>query len=253
MDFFNELYLSAVISIILAFLLGKFGSADNRRRINSPMASSRDSSIHVAVEPNPTSYPVKDGEEEIEQEEEEEKAENEVEIERFGGLEEEGWEGVERSGIEGLFSEAVKFTGGDVGKEKVGKLAREMQLRLHGLYKVATEGPCYQPQPMAIKLTSRSRWNAWQKLGDMNPTVAMERYVTLLQECIPDWNEGISKVDTTDSDSNSFLAERSSANSSPPNIDQVAAEQTVSKQGLTPTVVLNLLCPTRMAFLTFYI
>lgn len=160
MDFFNELYLSAVISIILAFLLGKFGSTDNRRRINSPMASTRDSSIHVAVEPSPTSYPVKDGEEEIEQEEEEEegKAENEVEIERFEGLEEEGWEGVERSGIEGLFSEAVKFTGGDVGKEKVGKLAREMQLRLYGLYKVATEGPCYQPQPMAIKLTSRSRW-----------------------------------------------------------------------------------------------
>lgn len=159
MDFFNELYLSAVISIILAFLLGKFGSADNRRRINSPMASTRDSSIHVAVEPNPTSYPVKDGEEDIEHEgEEEEKAENEVEIERFEGLEEEGWEGVERSGIEGLFSEAVKFTGGDVGKEKVRKLAREMQLRLYGLYKVATEGPCYQPQPMAIKLSSRSRW-----------------------------------------------------------------------------------------------
>lgn len=160
MDFFNELYLSAVISIILAFLLGKFGSADNRRRISSPMTSGRDSSIHVALEPNPTSYPVKEGGNEIEQEEGggEDKAENEVEIERFEGLEEEGWEGVERSGIEGLFSEAVKFTRADVGKEKMGKLAREMQLRLYGLYKVATEGPCYQPQPMAIKLTSRARW-----------------------------------------------------------------------------------------------
>jgi Acyl CoA binding protein len=160
MDFFNELYLSAVISIILAFLLGKFGSTDNCRRISSSMASSRDSTIHAEVEPEQASYPVKEGANEIEEEEEkkEEEADNEVEIERFEGLEEEGWEGVERSGIEGLFSEAVKFTGSDVGKEKVGKLAREMQLRLYGLYKVATEGTCYQPQPMAIKLTSRARW-----------------------------------------------------------------------------------------------
>jgi Acyl CoA binding protein len=160
MDFFHELYLSAVISIILAFLLGKFGSTDNRRRISSSMASSRDSTIHVAVEPNQTSYPVNEGVKEIEEEEEEEekRSQNEVEIERSGGLEEEGWEGVERSGAEGLFSEAVKFTGSDVGKEKMGKLAREMQLRLYGLYKVATEGTCYQPQPMAIKLTSRARW-----------------------------------------------------------------------------------------------
>lgn len=161
MDFFNELYLSAVISIILAFLLGKFGSTDNRRPISSAMASSRDPTIHVAVEPNPTARPVKEGEQEIEEEEGEEGgAHEEVEIERCEGLIEEDWEGVERSGIEGVFGEAVKFVGGDVGKEKVGRLARDVQLSLYGLYKVATEGTCYQPQPMAIKLASRAKWYA---------------------------------------------------------------------------------------------
>lgn len=151
MDFFNELYLSAVISILLAFLLGKFGSTDaNRRRIGSSMASARDSAVPVAV---------REEGKEIEEEVEEGEGENEVEIERFDELEEDdGWEGVEKSGIEGVFSEAVRFTGSDVGKEKVGRLAREMQLMLHGLYKVATEGPCFQPQPMAIKLASRARW-----------------------------------------------------------------------------------------------
>lgn len=31
--------------------------------------------------------------------------------------------------------------------------------------------------------------NAWQKLGNMNPEEAMERYVALLSDRVPDWKE----------------------------------------------------------------
>uniref|UniRef100_A0A453DH72 ACB domain-containing protein n=2 Tax=Poaceae TaxID=4479 RepID=A0A453DH72_AEGTS len=32
------------------------------------------------------------------------------------------------------------------------------QLRLYGLYKIATEGPCTAPQPSALKLKARAKW-----------------------------------------------------------------------------------------------
>ena len=34
----------------------------------------------------------------------------------------------------------------------------EAQLRLYGLYKIATEGPCTAPQPSALKLKARAKW-----------------------------------------------------------------------------------------------
>lgn len=33
--------------------------------------------------------------------------------------------------------------------------------------------------------------NAWQKLGNMDPDVAMEQYITLLSEKVPEWSQGI--------------------------------------------------------------
>ena len=36
--------------------------------------------------------------------------------------------------------------------------------------------------------------NAWQKLGNMNPDVAMELYIALLSEKVPGWSQGIHHV-----------------------------------------------------------
>ncbi|KAI3491382.1 hypothetical protein L1887_44310 [Cichorium endivia] len=98
------------------------------------------------------------------------------------------WEGVERSDLEKMFAMAA-----DYGKEEahLQSLGNETQMQLYGLHKVATEGPCHEAQPMALKLSARSKWNAWQKLGNMDPDVAMEQYITLLSEKVPGWSHGI--------------------------------------------------------------
>ncbi|KAL4583440.1 hypothetical protein LXL04_008013 [Taraxacum kok-saghyz] len=95
------------------------------------------------------------------------------------------WEGIERSDLEKVFAMAA-----DYGKED-DRLTSDIQMQLYGLHKVATEGPCHEPQPMALKLSARSKWNAWQKLGSMDPDVAMEQYITLLSEKVPEWSQGI--------------------------------------------------------------
>ncbi|CAH9069226.1 unnamed protein product [Cuscuta europaea] len=64
-------------------------------------------------------------------------------------------------------------------------------MQLYGLHKVATEGPCCTPQPMAFKLSARAKWNAWQKLGDISQDEAMEQYIALLSRSITDWKHGI--------------------------------------------------------------
>uniref|UniRef100_A0A0A9CT16 ACB domain-containing protein n=1 Tax=Arundo donax TaxID=35708 RepID=A0A0A9CT16_ARUDO len=64
------------------------------------------------------------------------------------------WEGVESTELDEEFSAASGTS-----------VPEEAQLRLHGLYKIATEGPCTAPQPSALKLKARAKWNAWHKLG----------------------------------------------------------------------------------------
>lgn len=103
------------------------------------------------------------------------------------------WEGVERSDLEKVFAMAA-----DYGKmdDNLGNLESDILMQLYGLHKVATEGPCYEPQPMALKVLARAKWNAWQKLGNMNPDEAMEQYITLLSEKVPGWSQGIHSVGT---------------------------------------------------------
>ncbi|KAK8696338.1 hypothetical protein V6N13_001474 [Hibiscus sabdariffa] len=62
-------------------------------------------------------------------------------------------------------------------------------MQLYGLHKISTKGPCREPQPLAFMASSCSKWNAWQRLGNMNPEAAMEQYVTLLLAKVPD--EGV--------------------------------------------------------------
>ncbi|CAI9115935.1 OLC1v1016950C2 [Oldenlandia corymbosa var. corymbosa] len=99
------------------------------------------------------------------------------------------WEGVERSEMEKVFAEAVNYV------EKEWKLNNNWSAnprgnipkRLYGLHKVAIEGPCNVPPPMALKVTARAKWNAWQSLGNMSPEVAMEEYIKILSDADPGW------------------------------------------------------------------
>ncbi|XP_064993537.1 acyl-CoA-binding domain-containing protein 3-like isoform X2 [Musa acuminata AAA Group] len=83
-----------------------------------------------------------------------------VSEERGGSLlqGEDEWEGIERSELEKLFGVATEFVGSEKGGDAVSKLSSELQMQLYGLHRVATEGSCYEPQPMALKVTARAKW-----------------------------------------------------------------------------------------------
>ncbi|KAL1540891.1 acyl-CoA-binding domain-containing protein 3-like isoform X2 [Salvia divinorum] len=93
------------------------------------------------------------------------------------------WEGVERSELEKIFGEAMVYAESE-------SIAEDVRLQLYGLQKAALQGPCHGSQPMALHLSARSKWKAWQKVGDMSEEIAMEKYIATLSELIPDWNKG---------------------------------------------------------------
>ncbi|CAN6481319.1 unnamed protein product [Victoria cruziana] len=110
-----------------------------------------------------------------------------------GGIsDEEDWEGIERSEVSKLFNVAETFIASPSGSETLSKLGNDVQMQLYGLHKAATEGPCYESSPSALKPGARAKWNAWQKLGNMSPEMAMEQYIAVLSESIPQWRASVS-------------------------------------------------------------
>ncbi|KAK3151020.1 hypothetical protein QOZ80_3AG0240670 [Eleusine coracana subsp. coracana] len=98
------------------------------------------------------------------------------------------WEGIERSEVEKRFGAAAAYAASVAGATALSKLNSDAQLQLQGLLKVAIDGPCYDStQPLTLRPSSRAKWVAWQKLGNMNPEIAMEKYMNLLSEVIPGW------------------------------------------------------------------
>ncbi|KAK1261635.1 Acyl-CoA-binding domain-containing protein 1 [Acorus gramineus] len=102
-------------------------------------------------------------EEKVEEETEiEEKVEEETEIEEkvekemFDGEDE--WEGIERSEWEERFRVAAAFVGAAENEALVSGLGNDLQMQLYGLHKVATEGTCYETQPLALKVAARAKW-----------------------------------------------------------------------------------------------
>ncbi|KAL8550962.1 hypothetical protein ACS0TY_000153 [Phlomoides rotata] len=102
------------------------------------------------------------------------------------------WEGVESTELDEIFSAATAFVAATAADRAAMKVSNEIQLQLYGLYKIATEGPCSAPQPSALKMTARAKWQAWQKLGAMPPEEAMEKYIDIVTELYPTWLAGSS-------------------------------------------------------------
>ncbi|KAI3457982.1 hypothetical protein Pfo_014645 [Paulownia fortunei] len=100
------------------------------------------------------------------------------------------WEGVESTELDEIFSAATAFVAATAADRAALKVSNEVQLQLYGLYKIATEGPCSAPQPSALKMTARAKWQAWQKLGAMPPEEAMEKYIDIVTELYPSWAAG---------------------------------------------------------------
>jgi hypothetical protein len=68
------------------------------------------------------------------------------------------WEGVERTELEKVFGAAVAFVGASYNADRVSSLGSDVKMRLYGLHKIATQGPCHEPQPMPFKLSARAKW-----------------------------------------------------------------------------------------------
>ncbi|MQL95910.1 hypothetical protein Taro_028576 [Colocasia esculenta] len=115
--------------------------------------------------------------------------ETNVKNEKVGLLfkEDDDWEGIEKSDLEKLFAAATAFAASNNGSKPLARLSNDLQMQLYGLHKIATEGPCYESQPMSLKVSARAKWHAWQRLGSMNPEMAMEQYITLVSDNIPGW------------------------------------------------------------------
>lgn len=123
------------------------------------------------------------------------------------GIDLEEWEGIDRSEVEKRFGVAAAFAASGAGAAALSKLSSDVQLQLQGLLKVAIDGPCYDStQPLTLRPSSRAKWVAWQKLGNMNPEVAMEKYMDLLSETIPGWM-GNEALDTKKHGADSLSAE----------------------------------------------
>ncbi|KAK3008537.1 hypothetical protein RJ639_013276 [Escallonia herrerae] len=100
------------------------------------------------------------------------------------------WEGVESTELDEVFSAATAFVAATAADKAANKVSTDVQLQLYGLYKIATEGPCGSPQPSALKMTARAKWQAWQKLGAMPPEDAMLKYIEIVTELYPSWIDG---------------------------------------------------------------
>ncbi|KAB1205110.1 Acyl-CoA-binding domain-containing protein 2 [Morella rubra] len=100
------------------------------------------------------------------------------------------WEGVESTELDETFSAATAFVAASAADRLSEKVSSDVQLKLYGLYKIATEGPCSTPQPSPLKMTSRAKWQAWQKLGAMPPEEAMQKYIDIVTELYPSWLAG---------------------------------------------------------------
>ncbi|XP_010438551.1 PREDICTED: acyl-CoA-binding domain-containing protein 2-like [Camelina sativa] len=110
------------------------------------------------------------------------------------------WEGVESTELDEAFSAATLFVTTAASDRLSQKVPNDVQQQLYGLYKIATEGPCTAPQPSALKMTARAKWQAWQKLGAMPPEEAMEKYIEIVTQLYPTWLDGGVKAESVGGD-----------------------------------------------------
>ncbi|KAI3950294.1 hypothetical protein MKX01_016942 [Papaver californicum] len=192
----QEITQSIIIGLIFSFLVAK---------LISMVISIKDANLKVIrqqdeedddTKPNQESSSLPELKEEVESDEKKKKSTTTttrvVSESDEDDDDDDDWEGVESTELDEIFSAATAFVATAAADRLSQKVSNDVQLELYGLYKIATEGPCTSPQPSAIKMTARAKWNAWQKLGAMPAEDAMEKYITILSEIYPAWISGSS-------------------------------------------------------------
>jgi glycylpeptide N-tetradecanoyltransferase len=90
--------------------------------------------------------------------------------------------------IEQSFEAALQYV-----KDGDFEVTTDEQLALYGFYKCATVGPVNKttPKPSAWDMTGRAKWAAWNKVGNINKTTAMSKYIEVLAKVSPKWREAM--------------------------------------------------------------
>lgn len=61
------------------------------------------------------------------------------------------------------------------------KVDNETLLMLYGYYKQATEGPCNVPKPGFFDMRGKAKWEAWNKLGNLDKSEAKAFYINKIE------------------------------------------------------------------------
>ncbi|KAK6923121.1 Acyl-CoA-binding protein, ACBP [Dillenia turbinata] len=201
MELFQELLLSISFSLFFSIILFKFvsmassfvteeqsnDSLGKSEVENIKIEQSPDGFTHISEQKSPESTAFCEIEIELVEDAmtlKEDNVQEKEEVEEFEELKIEDvdgdWVGIERTEMEKVFSEAVLFVKSKINEDWFLGLSHDLKMELYALNKVAVEGPCKGPQPMAWKVSAREKWNAWQHLGNMSPEVAMEQVSTVI-------------------------------------------------------------------------
>uniref|UniRef100_A0A0N4ZUM3 ACB domain-containing protein n=1 Tax=Parastrongyloides trichosuri TaxID=131310 RepID=A0A0N4ZUM3_PARTI len=87
------------------------------------------------------------------------------------------------SSLDEQFFAAVKVIQ-NLPKEGPVSTSNDTKLMFYSLFKQATIGPCNQAQPGFWNVIERYKWDAWNKLGDMNKEAAMKKYLSIFNKQI---------------------------------------------------------------------
>ncbi|XP_008469674.1 acyl-CoA-binding domain-containing protein 6-like [Diaphorina citri] len=71
----------------------------------------------------------------------------------------------------------------------VKKLDSSTLLKFYALYKQATVGQCNIDKPSWYNMEAKSKYNAWNSLGQMAKSEAMSKYIALLNEVDAGWED----------------------------------------------------------------
>jgi len=82
------------------------------------------------------------------------------------------------------FESATKYVRGMAGSAN-----QEDLLFFYGRYKQATVGPCDAPKPSFYQMKEKSKWNAWNELGNKSRVDAQLEYIQRLSELAPEWQQ----------------------------------------------------------------
>lgn len=58
----------------------------------------------------------------------------------------------------------------------------ETKLKLYGLFKQSTVGPCSTPKPGLTDFVGRAKWTAWSTLANLSQQDAQKQYIQTVQQ-----------------------------------------------------------------------